>query len=162
VSWRQVLCEADNKNIGEALRATVDGPFLGEDRLFKTLTGLDRQRVRPVAANWTAISDELLVVNAVTGSLVNLAHYPHRCYDIWYEYLSISPQEVAALSTKVSAATKADEHVELLRRQEFAVLLANWPGAKEESLGQIRTRPFLIRAADRNGVAVPDELRHRS
>lgn len=69
-----------------ALRAAVEGPFFPEWE-FDTLFGLYRSEVRAIYEAWPSPacnSDQLLA--AMTWSLINLLHYPHKHEDAFCEY----------------------------------------------------------------------------
>lgn len=84
----------DSEVIGQCLRAAADGPFF-DHREFQTLFGLERAEVRAIAAAWPNWDDPIEQSGAVNNSLNHLLGYPHELWNIWHDYLSVAPAEVA-------------------------------------------------------------------
>jgi len=83
------LSDADKAIIGQALRATADGPFFDEWE-FHTLFGLTRTEVRAVADAWPNVElTNANVLLAVNNSLNNLLGYPHHQDSAWSQWISV-------------------------------------------------------------------------
>ncbi|WP_426750708.1 hypothetical protein [Myxococcus sp. Y35] len=86
----------DERVIQECLRAAVDGPFF-PDWEFPVLFGLERAEVAAILASWPACDAPEDQALAIRNTLNNLLGYPHRKWDIWPRYISVSPEEVDAV-----------------------------------------------------------------
>jgi hypothetical protein len=90
------LSDAETAVVGQALRASADGPFF-PDWEFHTLFGLTRTEVRAVADAWPNVElQDDDVDSAVHSSLLNLWGYPHGHGEdsVWSEWISISRQQL--------------------------------------------------------------------
>jgi hypothetical protein len=99
------LSEMDKVIIGQALRASVDGPFF-PDWEFHTLFGLERSAVRAIADAWpelTAPAENVTL--AVNNSLNNLLGYPHRKEGVWSEWLSVDPRQLNELFSRLRGSS---------------------------------------------------------
>jgi hypothetical protein len=95
------LDERERELVRECLRATVEGPFF-PDWEFSTIFGLEREEVRKILSGWPELdeSDKSVVV-AINNSFNNLLGYPTRHkMEIWPNYISVSPWEIALLFDK--------------------------------------------------------------
>ncbi|MEO1691733.1 MAG: hypothetical protein AAFR63_09435 [Cyanobacteria bacterium J06631_6] len=94
------LSKTEQDVIYQCLEATVDGSFF-PDWEFYTLFGLTRQEVEQVVIDWSIVNkDSSLAVIAINNSLNNLLGYPHKCEHEWYEFISVSRQELKAIYSK--------------------------------------------------------------
>jgi hypothetical protein len=90
-----VLSEGeDSEVIRQCLLAAANGPFF-PDWEFPILFGLGRDIVRRVAEEWPSWDNEGEQSVAVNNALNHLLGYPHKRWDVWYDYISPSPSEVA-------------------------------------------------------------------
>lgn len=91
----------DEQNvIYQCLKATVEGPFF-PDWEFSILFGLKRDEVAELVKVWSNVDHtSKLVQVAINNSLNNLLGYPHKRFDIWNDYISVSPSELADLFRK--------------------------------------------------------------
>ncbi len=86
--------------IGECISASVKGPFF-EGESLHTLTGLERVELEEIARVWPNVNEgEQNVQLAINNVLNNLLGYPHDCWDVWFEYISVSPDELRKLYAK--------------------------------------------------------------
>lgn len=95
------LSELDKRIIGEALRAAADGPFF-PDCEFRTLFGLERGKVRAIAAAWPkAITPPEQLGIAVNNSLNNLLGYPHGGDAVWSQWISVDRSQLHELLSRL-------------------------------------------------------------
>jgi hypothetical protein len=88
------LTAAEKQIVFECLVAASDGPFF-PDWEFHTLFGLDRDRVRQIAAAAPNIDDSNEdVALAINNSMTNLLGYPHDQEAAWSNFISVSEKEV--------------------------------------------------------------------
>jgi hypothetical protein len=98
------LSDADKAVVGQALRATADGPFFPEWE-FHTLFGLARNEVRAVADAWPNVdSTDSNVALAVNNALTNLVGYPHGQEFAWPRWISVEPPALEALRRRLAVA----------------------------------------------------------
>lgn len=71
---------------------------------FSALFGLDRDEVARIAREWPAHCAGPDIELAVNNALNNLLGYPHRCEDVWDDYISVSPGELSAIFRRWRAA----------------------------------------------------------
>jgi len=64
---------------------------------FHTIFGLTRDEVASVAQQWPDRCDGEDVELAINNALNNLLGYPHRCGNVWNDYISVSPSELRDL-----------------------------------------------------------------
>jgi hypothetical protein len=89
------LTEEETKIIAEILKAAAHGPFF-PDWEFQTLFGLTRPRVADIACQWPAVDREADDVgNAVNNSFNMLLGYPHKKWNRWSEFISVTPQQAS-------------------------------------------------------------------
>lgn len=63
--------------------------------------GLKRDKVAELVKVWSDVDHtSKLVQVAINNSLNNLLGYPHKRFDIWNDYISVSPSELADLFRK--------------------------------------------------------------
>jgi hypothetical protein len=87
------MSEEEIRIIGECLRASVDGPFF-PDWEFSSIFGLEREEVAKVANKWPSVDPGNEVVGiAINNSMNWLLSYPHKKYDKWSNFISVSPQK---------------------------------------------------------------------
>jgi hypothetical protein len=80
--------------IGECIHAAIKGPFF-EGESLHTLTGLERAELEDIARAWPNVNeDEENVPLAINNVLNNLLGYPHDCWDVWFEYVSVTPEQL--------------------------------------------------------------------
>ena len=94
------LTPQDKNVIYQCLKAVVEGPFI-PDWEFHILFGRYRNEVKEVMDSWSEIdpnSENTQI--AINNSLNNLLGYPHKRFDIWSDYISVSPSEVAEIYRK--------------------------------------------------------------
>ena len=90
----------EQRIIGECLRAAADGPFFPEWE-FQTLFGVERRDVAKVASDWPfADASSQTLSLSVNNSMLHLMYYPHRKWDAWEEFISVSPAEVERIFQK--------------------------------------------------------------
>lgn len=140
--WRHVLTDRDVTVVGECLRAAADGPFV-EEWEFQTLTGVERDEVRALAARWPDVPEDEAYA-AVHGVLVNLTGYPLA------GWVSADPAYLDDLTWRIHEASGHNDDSRALVRD----LLAELP--ERPPLGLAHD---LVGAARRLGVDVPDRLR---
>lgn len=93
------LSEHERSVILECLRAVADGPFFGE--AFHSLMGLWPEEVARIVADWPQVDDSSEDVQlAINNSMLNLLGYPHRCEDVWSDWISVSKLEVGRVYAK--------------------------------------------------------------
>lgn len=83
--------------LNEALAAAARGPFF-PDWEFETLFGLTREEVDAAAgqiSTWSAASHEQRI--AVGNAVNNLLGYPHGRDADWAAWLSVTPEQLAAV-----------------------------------------------------------------
>jgi hypothetical protein len=86
--------------IGECIRASVNGPFF-EGESLHTLTGLWDAELEEIARSWPDVNEEEQNVQlAINNVLNNLLGYPHDCWDVWFEYVSVPPDELRTIYAK--------------------------------------------------------------
>lgn len=86
--------------IYQCLKATVEGPFF-PDWEFSILFGLKRDEVAEILRAWCDVDRNSKVVQiAINNSLNHLLGYPHKRFDIWNDYILVSPSEVAEIFRK--------------------------------------------------------------
>lgn len=85
--------DEDKRIIGEALRATVDGPFFPGAE-FIALFSVTREQLAEIARSWPEVDDAIArVAEAIHNSLASLIGYPHRVVGLeWDRWLSV-PRE---------------------------------------------------------------------
>ena len=90
----------EQRTVGECLKAAADGPFF-PDWEFHTLFGVERMEVAKVVASWPfADASSRAVFLSVNGSMLHLMYYPHRKWESWDEFISVSPAEVERIYQK--------------------------------------------------------------
>jgi hypothetical protein len=86
--------------IGACINAVLTGPFL-EGESLHTLTGLWDAELEEIGQAWPNVDeDEENVRLAINGVLNNLLGYPHDCWDVWFEYISVPPDELKRIYEK--------------------------------------------------------------
>jgi hypothetical protein len=86
--------------IGECIRASVKGPFF-EGESLRTLTGLWDPELEEISRAWPDVNEaEENVQLAINNVLNNLLGYPHDCWDVWFEYISVPPDDLRKIYTK--------------------------------------------------------------
>lgn len=99
------LTDAEKKVIGECLRATAFGPFF-PDWEFPSLFGTKRKEVIKIVEAWPEINNMDMGVGSVINDSINhLFGYPHHKQNEWFNYISVSPQELYAVYNKFRALT---------------------------------------------------------
>ena len=102
--WRRLrrLSPREKDVIGQCLTAAVTGPFFPDEE-FHTLIGLTRSELERVAGSWpdggVPVEQDLAVKNV----LANLLWYPHGQWEVWNEYVSAEPEEVASILASILA-----------------------------------------------------------
>ena len=97
------LNEKEKAVVLECLKATADGPFFDDDD-FHILFGLDRNEIRKIIADFQNINDsDTLAMGVINDSINNLIGFPHNKWEIWDNYISISPDELERLFKKWKA-----------------------------------------------------------
>ncbi len=82
------------------LHAAAEGPFF-PDWEFSTLFGLKRDEVKVILASWPNLDDSDESVScAINGSFVNLLYYPHRCEDVWAQFIPVSAKQLEQIYDK--------------------------------------------------------------
>ncbi len=101
--------------VGECIRASLNGPFF-EGESLHTLTGLEPAELEEIALAWPNVNeDEENVQLAINNVLNNLLGYPHDCWDVWFEYISVTPEDLK----KIYAKWLDQEDSQRLRRAFF-------------------------------------------
>lgn len=86
--------------VKSCLRAAAEGPFF-PDWEFATLFGVKRDEVKAILARWPDLDDsDETVACAINGSFNNLLGYPHRCEDIWAQFIPVTEQQLALIYSK--------------------------------------------------------------
>lgn len=87
------LSENDLRVIQECLQAAVFGPFFPEYE-FTALFGLEREEVAKVAWAWpfVDVNDEKVGI-AINNSMNWLLAFPHKKFNQWSNFVSVSPEE---------------------------------------------------------------------
>jgi hypothetical protein len=94
------LTPEEREVVKGCLRAAVEGPFFPEWE-FSTLFGLKRDEVKVILASWPDLDDSDESVScAINSSFNNLLGYPHRCEDIWPQFIPVTEQELARIYSK--------------------------------------------------------------
>ncbi len=102
------LTDEEKKVVFECLKATAYGPFFSDD-LFSTLFGIARSDVLAVISDWPDIDEKCEYAQiAIRQSLLQLTGYPHDCDDIWYDYISVSPERVDEIFYKLKGMKKPE------------------------------------------------------
>ncbi len=106
------LTEKELRVIQECLNAAVLGPFF-PDWEFRTLFGLPREDVAKVAQVWPAVNveDEKVGI-AINNSMNWLLSYPHKKYDQWSNFVSVTPRESYEVYTHWRELTGRRNHQE--------------------------------------------------
>ena len=100
----------DKTVIGECLLASVEGPFF-PDCEFETLIALERAEVAGIARCWPNIDVEDSRVGLVINNVLNwLRAYPHRKYDRWSDFISVSPDEMSRIYHKWRALSGREDN----------------------------------------------------
>ena len=87
--------------IRQCLRAAVEGPFFPEWE-FHSLIGLEREEVRGILREWPRPSAPNSDVQlAVNNAMNNLLGYPHGEWEVWGEWISISPEALEVFFDKL-------------------------------------------------------------
>ncbi|MUM22003.1 hypothetical protein FZI91_09845 [Mycobacterium sp. CBMA271] len=97
----------------ECLWATVSGPFF-EDWEFETLMGFGRDEIRRIAESWPTAEDDRAQRIAVNNALNNLLSYPHNRWDVWHDYISSTPTEIAGVYERFLRNAKTDRYFDRL------------------------------------------------
>jgi hypothetical protein len=88
------------KVIGECIRASLNGPFFKSENLH-TLFGLWDSEVEEIVRAWpNVVEDQENTQLAINNALNMLLMYPHRCWNVWSEYISVSPERLAEIYAK--------------------------------------------------------------
>lgn len=91
------LSDDDVTVLGEALRASADGPFF-PDWEFHSLFGLNRSEVRAIANAWPRrVASAKDIELAVNNSLNNLLGYPHGEEAVWSKWISVDKGQLRTL-----------------------------------------------------------------
>jgi hypothetical protein len=94
------LSPEEREVVKDCLRAAVEGPFF-PDWEFSTLFGLQRDEVKVILASWPDLDDSDESVScAINSSFNNLIGYPHRCEDIWPQFIPVSEEELVRIYCK--------------------------------------------------------------
>lgn len=64
---------------------------------FQTIFGLTRAEVARIAQEWPERREGEDVELAVNNAMNNLIGYPHRCWHVWDDFISVSPRELRAM-----------------------------------------------------------------
>ena len=92
--------------VHECLKASVEGPFFSEWE-FTTIFGIEQEEVEKVLESWPDVDeDDQVVALALNNAMNNLLGYPHRCEDVWGEYISVPPREVGRIFQKWRNASR--------------------------------------------------------
>lgn len=92
----------------ECLKASVDGPFFRDDSLFGTLIGLEPKEVRAIINRWPVDDEKDEDAHHAIGNVMNnLIGYPHRCEDVWSDYISVLRNELKFIFAKWRGARPA-------------------------------------------------------
>lgn len=69
---------------------------LGEEdwKEFALIFRASRDEVAAIAVAWSDVRDGTDVERAANNAMNNLLGYPHRCYEVWGDYISVSPIEL--------------------------------------------------------------------
>lgn len=105
--WRTIdplaladLTDVERRVIHECLRASVTGPFFPMWE-FHSLFGLEHQAVADIVFGPRPFDDCHPDVRvAINNALNMLTGYPHKRYDVWYDYISVPPNEVRRILKK--------------------------------------------------------------
>ncbi len=96
----QNLTPAEIDVIGECIRASLHGPFF-EGESLHTLFGLWEAELEEIARAWPDVDENQENVQlAINNALNMLLMYPHRRWDVWPEYISVAPKQVAEIYAK--------------------------------------------------------------
>jgi hypothetical protein len=101
------LSELDKRVVGEVLRAAADGPFF-PDWEFHALFGLERGKVRAIAAAWPkpiAPTEQMAI--AVNNSLNTLQAYPHSKDTEWSNWISVDRHQLKELFNRLRERREA-------------------------------------------------------
>jgi hypothetical protein len=101
------LSQSDVEVVRECLTAAVCGPFFPESE-FSTLFGLDRNEVAFVLERWPDQEFPQAQDVAVTNTLNHLLFYPHRQWEVWRDFISVAPREVAPVLARWVGETALD------------------------------------------------------
>ncbi len=94
------LTDEEQDMIYQCLKAAVEGPFF-PDNEFPTLFGVTKDDVVRLIALWPDINHaQSLTKVAINNSMNNLLGYPHKKFDIWHEYISVDPAQLAVIFQK--------------------------------------------------------------
>lgn len=92
---------ADLRTFHEALSAAADGPFF-PDWEFSSLFGRERDEFRRLASEFsTTLTVSADVAAAVVDACHNLLGYPHGQEGAWSQWLSVSPEDLAAAYARI-------------------------------------------------------------
>lgn len=88
--------------IYQCLKAAAEGPFF-PDWEFQALFGMSKNDVARLIALWPDINHaQTFIQAAINSSINNLLGYPHNKFDIWHEYISADPAQLAVIFQKWS------------------------------------------------------------
>ena len=85
--------------VRQCLAAAVRGPFF-PDWEFSTLFGHERDEVAGVLERWPDRENPEDQDVAVSNTLNWLLGYPHERWDVWGEFISVAPREVAPVMAR--------------------------------------------------------------
>jgi hypothetical protein len=89
------ITDEDVTVIRECLRAAVEGPFFPDWEFSTLIGGMSRGEVSTVLERWPDAANTESQDVAVNDVLNNLLGYPHEREDVWSDFISVGPSEVA-------------------------------------------------------------------
>lgn len=86
--------------IYQCLRAAIEGPFFPDWEL-PALCGLSKKEVERLIALWPDVNHAQTATQAAINNSINtLLRYPHKKFDVWHEYISVDPTQLAVIIQK--------------------------------------------------------------
>ena len=96
----QNLMPDEIKVIGECISASLNGPFF-EGESLHTLFGLRHAELEEIALAWPNVNENQENVQlAINNALNNLLGYPHDCWNVWFEFISVPPDQLQKIYEK--------------------------------------------------------------